>query len=60
MKIQTLPIEVLWFQAASKVEVDPEAGEKLRVTRQDFLHSFENDIKPVSWIGCFFVSFCEY
>jgi len=36
------------FQAASKVEVDPEAGAKLRVTRSDFLHSLANDVKPVS------------
>ncbi|KAL4217085.1 hypothetical protein ACF0H5_023541 [Mactra antiquata] len=34
------------IKAASKVEVDPEAGTKLRVTRQDFLHSLENDVKP--------------
>ncbi|XP_052813380.1 vesicle-fusing ATPase-like isoform X2 [Mya arenaria] len=34
------------IKAASKVEVDPEAGAKLKITRQDFLHSLENDIKP--------------
>ncbi|XP_061506887.1 vesicle-fusing ATPase 1 [Anopheles gambiae] len=34
------------IKAASKVEVDPAAMEKLMVTREDFLHAFENDIKP--------------
>lgn len=34
------------IKAASKVEVDPEAGEKLRICRLDFLHSLENDVKP--------------
>ncbi|XP_055683523.1 vesicle-fusing ATPase 1-like [Lutzomyia longipalpis] len=34
------------IKAASKVEVDPEAMEKLMVNRQDFLHALENDIKP--------------
>lgn len=34
------------IKAASKVEVDPEAIEKLNVTRSDFLHALENDIKP--------------
>lgn len=34
------------IKAASKVEVDPEAMEKLLVNRQDFLHALENDIKP--------------
>jgi vesicle-fusing ATPase len=36
------------IKASNKVEVDPEAGEKLMVDRGDFLHSLENDIKPVS------------
>ena len=36
------------IKAASKVEVDPEAMEKLLVCRADFLHALENDIKPVS------------
>ncbi|PSN54659.1 Vesicle-fusing ATPase 1 [Blattella germanica] len=35
------------IKAASKVEVDPEAMEKLLVNRADFLHALENDIKPV-------------
>ncbi|XP_055909227.1 vesicle-fusing ATPase 1 [Eupeodes corollae] len=34
------------IKAASKVEVDPEAMEKLMVNRGDFLHALENDIKP--------------
>ena len=29
-----------------QVEVDPDAMEKLMVTRSDFLHALENDIKP--------------
>lgn len=35
------------IKAASKVEVDPAAMEKLLVCRADFLHALENDIKPV-------------
>lgn len=34
------------IKAASKVEVDPEAMEKLLVNRADFLHALENDVKP--------------
>lgn len=34
------------IKAASKVEVDPEAGEKLKISRMDFIHSLENDVKP--------------
>lgn len=34
------------IKAASKVEVDPEAMEKLLVNRNDFIHALENDIKP--------------
>lgn len=34
------------IKAATKVEVDPEAMEKLMVNRGDFLHALENDIKP--------------
>lgn len=34
------------IKAASKVEVDPEAIEKLLVNRADFLHALEHDIKP--------------
>eukprot|EP00088_Acartia_fossae_P024631 TRINITY_DN25545_c0_g1_i2.p1 TRINITY_DN25545_c0_g1~~TRINITY_DN25545_c0_g1_i2.p1 ORF type:complete len:745 (-),score=173.11 TRINITY_DN25545_c0_g1_i2:453-2687(-) len=33
-------------KASSKVEVDSEAAEKLSVTRADFLHALENDVKP--------------
>lgn len=36
------------IKAASKVEVDPEAMEKVLVSRSDFLNALENDIKPVS------------
>lgn len=35
------------IKAANKVEVDPKAVEKLKVTRADFLHALEHDIKPV-------------
>ncbi|XP_065366062.1 vesicle-fusing ATPase 1 [Calliphora vicina] len=34
------------IKADSKVSVDPEAMEKLKVTRADFMHALENDIKP--------------
>ncbi|GJQ71490.1 hypothetical protein Trydic_g11207 [Trypoxylus dichotomus] len=34
------------IKASNKVEVDPEALEKLLVTRADFLHALDNDIKP--------------
>uniref|UniRef100_A0A1B6C6V7 Vesicle-fusing ATPase n=1 Tax=Clastoptera arizonana TaxID=38151 RepID=A0A1B6C6V7_9HEMI len=34
------------IKAASKVEVDPEAMEKLLVNRSDFIHALEHDIKP--------------
>lgn len=37
------------IKAASKVEVDPEAMEKLLVNRGDFLHALEHDVKPVSF-----------
>lgn len=37
------------IKASSKVEVDPEAMEKILVTRKDFLHALENDVKPVSF-----------
>jgi vesicle-fusing ATPase len=33
-------------KAASKVEVDPDAAEKLIVSRADFMHALENDVKP--------------
>lgn len=36
------------IKAASKVEVDPEAMEKLLVTHSDFMHALKYDIKPVS------------
>ncbi|KAF8773663.1 vesicle-fusing ATPase 1-like [Argiope bruennichi] len=34
------------IKASSKVEIDPEATEKIRVTRADFMHALEYDIKP--------------
>lgn len=34
------------IKASKKVEVDPQALEKLRITRADFLHALETDIKP--------------
>ncbi|RWS15681.1 vesicle-fusing ATPase 2-like protein [Dinothrombium tinctorium] len=34
------------IKASSKVEVDPDAMEKLLVGRNDFLHALENDVKP--------------
>ncbi|CAH1990020.1 unnamed protein product [Acanthoscelides obtectus] len=34
------------IKASSKVEVDPEAMEKLLVGRADFLHALEHDVKP--------------
>lgn len=37
------------IKASNKVEVDPKAVEKLKVTRADFLHALEHDIKPVSF-----------
>ena len=33
-------------KASSKVEIDPDAAEKLMVTRADFLHALEHDVKP--------------
>lgn len=36
------------IKAASKVEVDPAAMEKLMVTKSDFFHALEHDVKPVS------------
>ena len=33
-------------KASSKVEVDPDALQKLCVSRNDFLHALENDVKP--------------
>ena len=33
-------------KASSKVEIDPDAAEKLVVGRNDFFHALENDVKP--------------
>lgn len=38
------------IKASSKVEVDPEAMEKLMVEKGDFMHALEYDIKPVSFV----------
>ena len=37
-------------KAASKVVVDPDAMEKMLVSREDFLHALDNDIKPVRFV----------
>nr|KAG5713627.1 hypothetical protein BaRGS_024675 [Batillaria attramentaria] len=34
------------IKASSTVEVDPDAIEKLRISRSDFIHALQNDIKP--------------
>lgn len=36
------------IKASNKVEVDPSAMEKLMVSRGDFFHALEHDVKPVS------------
>ena len=33
-------------KASSKVEIDPDAAEKLIICRSDFMHALDNDIKP--------------
>jgi len=33
-------------KASSKVELDPDAAEKISVGRSDFMHAMENDVKP--------------
>lgn len=33
-------------KASSKVEIDPDAAEKLMIGRADFMHALENDVKP--------------
>lgn len=38
-------------KATSKVEIDPEAVEKLKVTMADFRHALANDIKPAFGIS---------
>ena len=40
------------IQATSKVEIDPEAVEKLKVTMSDFRHALANDVKPVRRSNC--------
>lgn len=34
------------IKASNKVEVDPDALQKLNITRNDFLHSLDHDVKP--------------
>ena len=34
------------MKANQKVEIDPDAAEKLVVVRADFLHALANDVKP--------------
>ena len=41
------------LQATSKVEIDPDATDKLQVTRSDFAHALEYDVKPVSQLLLF-------
>ena len=36
-----------FVQAGRRVEIDPDAANKLKVCRADFIHALENDIKPV-------------
>merc|ERR1712241_788597 len=33
-------------KASSKVEIDPDAAEKLMISREDFFYALENDVKP--------------
>ncbi|CAF1390485.1 unnamed protein product [Rotaria magnacalcarata] len=39
------------IKAGKRVEIDPEAADKLQVCRADFMHAFENDIKPAFGIS---------
>ena len=43
---ETKIVDCLYLALSVQVEVDPDAMEKLMVTRSDFLHALENDIKP--------------
>ena len=43
----------LQFQAKDKVEVDPEAIEKLMVCKADFMNALATDCKPVSMVVIF-------
>jgi hypothetical protein len=39
--------DVFFFiEAASKVQVDPDAIEKLKIMRDDFMYALEHDVKP--------------
>ena len=40
------------LQATSKVEIDPDATDKLQICPEDFMHALAHDVKPVSqWFG---------
>lgn len=45
------------IKASKKVEVDPQAMEKLKVERDDFLHALDHDIKPVRITSLLFFRF---
>ena len=40
------PSQISGFKATNKVQVDENAAENLKITRQDFIYALENDIKP--------------
>lgn len=40
------------IKASSKVEVDPDALQKLNICRSDFLHALEHDVKPAFGTSC--------
>ena len=37
---------ISYLQVAGSVTVDPEALEKIKIVRADFMHALEHDIKP--------------
>ncbi|CAF0927818.1 unnamed protein product [Rotaria sordida] len=39
------------IKAGKHVEIDPDAADKLRICRADFMHALENDIKPAFGIS---------
>ncbi|CAF1113673.1 unnamed protein product [Adineta steineri] len=39
------------IKAGKSVEVDPDAADKLKVCRADFMHAYENDVKPAFGIS---------
>ena len=44
---------IVVLQAKDKVEVDPDAIEKLMVTKADFMSALATDCKPVSVLVCY-------